>query len=429
MEYCLARGEYLISIVGREVRRIGVLSVHASPLAALGAGSNGGLNVYVREVCRAFGSLGVATDVFTRVPAGEPVRVEPLGDLGRVIDIPAGGRDLDRYQQLSVIPEFASAVRGRVRAADYDLLYSHYWLSGVAASILSAELCLPWAHTAHTWAVVKNLRLAPGATPEPERRGRIECEIARAADLLVVSTADERRILADTYGVEDDRVAVIMPGVDLDTFHLRRKQAARRALGRTDQRLFAVVGRLERLKGVDLAIRAVAELAEDHPEARLLVIGGDGGEPGEADRLRGLVAELGLERQVEFCGPLPQSRLSLVYAASDACLLPSYTESFGLVGLEAEACGTPVIASQAAGLAAVVRDGETGFLVASGDAHAFAGAMRALLGDRHLAERMGTLAAEQAAGFSWRHVAENLLDRFSTLADDRHPEQDDRLAL
>lgn len=412
------------------VRRIAVLSVHASPLARLGEGANGGLTVYVREVCRALGEVGVATDVFTRAPAGERVCVEPLGPLSRVVQIPAGERESDREQLLAIVPDFASGVQAFTAGGGYDLVYSHYWLSGVAAAILRDRLGLPWVHTAHTWAVVKNQGLAPGAQSEPARRVAVEGDIARAADLLVVSTEAERRVLEGTYGIDPERAAVILPGVDLDRFRPRPRDEVRRSLGREGQRLFVIVGRLERLKGVDLALRALAAVVPEHPEARLLVAGGDGGQRGEAERLRTIAIDLGIAGQVEFCGPVPQAQLAQYYAAADACLLPSYTESFGLVGLEAQACGIPVIASKAAGMASVVRDGETAFLVASGDARAYARAMALLLDDPGLVERMGEQAAQLAAGFTWRHTAINLLEQLRKLTAPGHdrPHGGDALA-
>lgn len=396
--------------------------MHASPLARLGEGGNGGLNVYVRDICRALGELGVSTDVFTRVPADRRAGIEILGGRSRLIKVPAGDKDLDRYGLAEAVPAFVSMVSVLAVAQRYDLLYSHYWLSGIAAARVRRRLDIPWAHTAHTLAVVKNQRLAPGAQPEPEERVAAEGHIAQGADLLVVSTAAERQALVQSYCVDPERAVVVTPGVDLTAFKPGRRDAARRALAREDQRLFVIVGRLERLKGVDLALRALASLPAARPEARLLVIGGDGGRPGETARLRALAAKLGIAGQVEFLGPVPQAQLATYYVAADACLLPSYTESFGLVGLEAQACGTPVVASSAAGLASVIQDGETGFLVPGSDPEGYAVAMRRLLEDPGVAERMGRQAAQLAGGFSWAAAAEQLLSRFRQLAARKRPE-------
>lgn len=402
--------------MGSGLRRIAVISVHTSPLAALGTGSNGGLNVYVREVCRGLSDLGVATDVFTRVPSNEPVRVEPVAPLSRVVNVPLGSPTLSRYEMIGIVPEFTAAVQRTASSTEYDALYTHYWLSGLAGELLRERLDIPWVHIGHTWGVVKNAQLAPEDTPEPGARLAVERDIVSCADLVVVSSESERRALEDAYGTPQ-RTAVIMPGVDPATFHARSRERARRELGREGQRPFVVVGRLERLKGIDIAIRAISTLVRDHPDVRLLVIGGDGGVAGEGARLRALSSELSLDGHVEFCGPMPQKDLALHYAAAEACVMPSYSESFGLVGLEAQACGAPVIASQAAGLAAVIGDGKTGFLVASGDVDAFAAAMRRLLDDPSGSERMSTAAARLADDFSWQSVARRLLNDMSNLGD------------
>ena len=396
--------------------RVAVLTLHTSPAAAPGRGASGGLNVYVKEVCRCLSELGVETDVFTRVEEGAASEQELLAPRSRLIPIAAGEGELDRHRLKSVVPQFTAAV-GRFaaeRRQPYDLLYSHYWLSGLAARDLQRDLGVAWAHTAHTWAALKNARLAPGAEPEPPWRIELERVVANSADLLVVSTEDEREALLDLYKVPARRTAVVVPGVDLGLFRPRPRAEARADVGHAGERLFVFAGRLERLKGLDLALRALADVANGgrHPEARLVVIGDDGGLAGERERLQGVAAELGLAGRVEFLGPVPQRELATYYAAADACLLSSYTESFGLAALEAQACGTPVVTSRAAGIASVIEDGRTGFLVEGQD---YATAMRRLLDDPGLVERMGDEAARLASGFSWEHTTERLLASFAPL--------------
>jgi D-inositol-3-phosphate glycosyltransferase len=396
--------------------RIAVVTLHTSPAAAPGRGASGGLNVYVKQVCRCLGDLGVETDVFTRVEEGADAEPEALGPRSRLIPIPAGEGALDRYRLRSVVPRFTAAV-GKFaarRRRPYELLYSHYWLSGLAARELQPSLRVPWVHTAHTWAALKNERLAPGAEPEPPWRIELERLVATSADLLVVSTEEERNALRHLYDVPERRTAVVVPGVDLDLFQRRDRAAARAALGRADQRLFVFAGRLERLKGLDLALRALAEVTAggQYPGARLVVIGDDGGLPGERQRLQRVATELGVEERVEFRGPLPQTELATYYAAAEACLLPSYTESFGLAALEAQACGTPVVTSRAAGIASVIEDGRTGFLV---EDHEYAPAMRRLLEDPALVDRMGGEAARLAGRFTWERTTERLLASFVPL--------------
>ena len=399
--------------------RVAMITLHTSPTASLGHNTNGGLNVYVRELCTRFSDCGVATDVFTRCLGPDCPDEEQLAPLSRVVYLPAGPFDLDKYQLLEQVPVFTDAVEEYVRASGlrYDLIYSHYWLSGLAACALRCRLRLPWAHTAHTLALVKNRQLAPGAEPEPEIRTDLEGEISHCADLLVVSTAAEGEELRRAYHVPPDRLAVVAPGVDLATFQPQPKALARASIGHAGHRLFVFAGRLEPLKGVDVLLRAFGRLTEGgrHPEARVLVLGADSGSGGEQARLRRLAGDLGVDDRVEFLGSVPQSRLATYYAAADACLMPSYSESFGLVGLEAQACGTALIASNVAGLASIVRDGVTGFLVDGHDPDAYAKRMRWLLETPGLAEHLGDRGTRLARAFSWARTSDTLLDRFSGL--------------
>jgi len=406
--------------------RVAVICFHTSPTAALGHSANGGLNVYVREVCRQFSARGVATDVFTRIASGAGPVVENLAPLSRVIYLPAGPADLDKYELAGYVEDFAGAVARFALDDDlrYDLLYSHYWLSGAVACTLRGRWHLPWAHTAHTLAVVKNRCLAPGDVPEPALREQLEGEIARSADLLVVSTEAEGEELRRAYAVRRDRIQVAPPGVDLDAFGSVKRFTERTARPADDGRTVLFVGRLERLKGADVALRAFATAAAGHPDVRFLVLGGDSRTGGESERQRlaELARELGIEARVSFLGSIPQRELPGYYLAADALLMPSYSESFGLVGLEAQACGCPVIAADVAGLASVVRDGATGFLVAGHDPADYADRLRRLLDDPALARELGRRGRQLAQGFSWERTGDRLLDAFSPLIESARPQ-------
>jgi D-inositol-3-phosphate glycosyltransferase len=401
--------------------RVAMISMHTSPTAALGADTNGGLNVYVRSVGAAFARRGVVTDVFTRRRDRRQPVIEEVVPGFRVLSLPAGPSELGKYRLLDYVPEFTDRVEDFIchnSNVRYHLIYSHYWLSGLVACALRGRLRVPWAHRAHTLALVKNRHLAPGAKPEPGFRIDLEGEISRCADLLVVSTEAEGDELRQSYHVQPERVAVVPPGVDSTTFRPLPKPLARLLIGQADRRVFVFVGRLEPLKGVSVILHALAKLVATgyHRDLRLLILGDDGGDGGgEKARLQRLTAELGLEEQVRFLGPIPQLELPVYYAAAEACLIPSYSESFGLVALEAQACGTAVVASNVAGLSSVVRDGTTGFLVDGPDPDLYADRMHRLLEEPGLAARMGRNGRRRAERFTWERTADLLLARFRAL--------------
>jgi D-inositol-3-phosphate glycosyltransferase len=393
--------------------RIAVISMHTSPTASLGESANGGMNVYIREISAAFSRCGIATDVFTRRVGADDPAVERIAPLGRVVYLPAGHDHSDKYQLQHHVDEFAAEALAFIdeQRLEYQLLYSHYWLSGLVARSLRQSLGLPWVHTAHTLGKVKNRQLAPGAKPEPIERIRAEREIAVEADRLIASTDDEREDLVELYGAERDRIAVVAPGIDLATFFPMPKEDAQRKIGFPDQRLLLFVGRLERLKGVETILRAMALAADRrHQDVRLLVLGEDSrdAEQSEKDRLRGLAADLGIADRVEFLGSVAHHELPYFYAAAEACLMPSYSESFGLVGLEAQACGCAVIASNVSGLASVVREGVTGYLVDGHNPAEWADRILRLLNDPESAEQMGRRGVLLAQRFPWGLAADRV---------------------
>jgi len=301
--------------------RLAVISMHTSPTASLGHSANGGMNVYIREIAAAFSRCGIATDVFTRRVGADDPEIERMAPLSRVIYLPAGHDHSDKYELEHHVGEFAQLILNFIEAegTEYQLLYSHYWLSGMAAGILRESLGIPWVHTAHTLALVKNRQLAPGATPEPAARARAERRIAQDANLLIASTATEAEDLALLYGADPDRVAVVAPGIDLGTFFPMAKPEARRKIGFPDERLLLFVGRLERLKGVETILRALPLAADRrHEDVRLLILGEDSRDGGESekDRLRALAQELGVAGRVDFLGSVAHHELPYFYAAA-----------------------------------------------------------------------------------------------------------------
>ncbi|HEX6548928.1 MAG TPA: glycosyltransferase [Candidatus Dormibacteraeota bacterium] len=401
------------------VHRVAIISLHTSPTASLGHRANGGLNVYVREVCAAFSRQGVATDVFTRVASPDSPVVESLAPHNRVIYLPAGSPGLGKYELVDQVESFAREVAlfAAGERMVYDVIHSHYWLSGAAASSLRARWRIPWAHTAHTLALVKNRHLAPGDLPEPRLRELVEADLARSADLLVVSTEAEGADLCQAYGIDPARIAVVAPGVDHARFRNVPRGTSAAQVGLEGVRPVLFVGRLERLKGAEVALRAFAQGAAGHPHARLLILGDDSHTEGESERerLRGIAADLDIRDRVSFRGSVPHAELPLYYSAAEALLMPSYSESFGLVGLEAQACGCPVIAAGVAGLASVVRDGETGFLIDGHDPADYAARLRQLLDDPELRTRMGECALRHTERFSWTGTGARLLGAYERL--------------
>jgi D-inositol-3-phosphate glycosyltransferase len=405
----------------RAARRIAVISMHTSPTASLGRNANGGLNVYVREVASAFSDRGIATDIFTRKQSPDDPAVEQLAASSRVIYLPAG-RGLDKYSLYDQVPAFAVQVMdfAEREGITYDLLFSHYWLSGEVACLLRPQLAGGWAHIAHTLGLVKNRTLAAGARPEPALRIRVEGEIAQQADLLIASTAEESADLVTGYGADPERVRVVPPGVDLSVFQPIDYGEARRKIGYGPGRMLLFVGRLERLKGVEVAIRALALLRDrSHDDVRLVILGEDSkdGDESEMERLKTVASEVGVRDQVDFLGSVAHHELPYFYSAADVCVMPSYSESFGLVGLEAQACGRPVVGADVAGLRSVVRDDVSGYLIDGHEPAAYAERIGRLLDNPELGQQMGRRGRLLAQRFSWTRTADRLQQLFEEIAE------------
>jgi D-inositol-3-phosphate glycosyltransferase len=397
------------------MRRLAVLSLHTSPLVQPGQGDSGGMNVYVRELVSALAQAGVETDVFVRrwdERSPEIVEVEPGF---RVVHVDAGPPDLAKEQLPDVVDDFADGVREHLeRVGDVDALHANYWLSGVAGHRLKHELSLPLVSTFHTLARVK----AETGDAEPERRVRAETDVIGCSDAILASCVAEADQLVRLYGADPTRIELVAPGVDHAFFSPGDRGGARHALRHLDLGdgpVLLFVGRIQPLKGLDVAVRALAALGR--PDATLVVVGGASGQEGsaEVERIDKLVAELGLTDQIRFVAPVPHHLLSTYYRAADVCLVPSRSESFGLVALEAAACGTPVVAAAVGGLRTLVEHERTGFLVEGRDPAAFADCTRAILSTPAMAAELSARAASRARDYTWSIAAGRLRRLYSDL--------------
>ena len=384
-------------------RRVAVLSVHTSPLEQPGTGDAGGMNVYVLETSKRLAALGVEVEVFTRATSSDlppTVEVVPGVTVHHLTAGPFEGLSKeDLPSQLCALTSGVLRAEARHEPGWYDAVHSHYWLSGQVGWLATERWDVPLVHTAHTLAKVKNLMLAEGDAPEPLRRVVGEEQVVAAADRLVANTADEARELIDLYGADVDRVVTVAPGVDLEHFRPGEATAARTRLGvPPDAVLLLFVGRLQPLKAPDVLLRAAALLDPAlRARAVVAVVGGPSGNgQGEPAMLRDLAATLDLP--VVFEAPSGRDRLRDWYAAADVVAVPSHNESFGLVALEAQACGTPVVATDVGGLRTTVRDGVSGLLVPGHDPAAWAAALERAVRDRAV---LSLGAVEHAAGFSW----------------------------
>ncbi|ATL70960.1 D-inositol-3-phosphate glycosyltransferase [Nocardia terpenica] len=400
--------------------RIAVLSVHTSPLAQPGTGDAGGMNVYVLQTAIQLARRGVEVEIFTRATSSndEPVVEAAPGVLVRnVVAGPFEG--LDKHDLPTQLCPFAAEVlrqEARQLPGHYDLIHSHYWLSGQVGWLTRDRWRVPLVHTAHTLAAVKNAYLAEGDTPEPPAREIGEKQLVAQSDRLVANTTEEARQLVELYDADPEHIDVVLPGADLTRYTPGDKAAARTELGLSqDEQIVAFVGRIQPLKAPDVLIRAAAHLLRDQPgrALRVLIVGGPSGTGlDRPDALIELAAALGIADRVTFLPPQPPHRLVRVYRAADLVAVPSYNESFGLVAIEAQASGTPVVAAHVGGLGTAVRDGVSGLLVPSHRADDWAAALRVLLDDPARLVRMGVAAADHATNFSWAHTADGLLDSY-----------------
>ncbi|HKW77881.1 MAG TPA: glycosyltransferase [Candidatus Limnocylindria bacterium] len=399
-----------------------MLSVHACPLARLGGRDSGGMNVYVRELARELGRRGIEVDVFTRWREKYDPRIQPLGQNARVIHIESGPMGywpkMDVYEHLD---EFTAKLEEHVAAEGtrYDLIHSHYWLSAQVARTIAPKWRVPRVQMFHTLGLVKREVMDEDIDGESDVRVNIEREAVRGSAAVTAASEIEVGELLDLYDADRKKIHIIPCGVDSEVFRPMRQMDAREALGRDQcERVVLFVGRIEQIKGIDVLLRALGLLFFRHPEFRnevcLVVVGGaldpndDAPETEKLTELRSLVHQHRMEANVSFVGSMDQQRLALFYAAADVCAVPSLTESFGLVALEAMACGTPVVGTRVGGLQTLIEDGESGLLVPAGDYQALAESIARVLSDHRLRMHLAHGARDRAEHYTWRNVGDKV---------------------
>ena len=395
-------------------RRVALISYHTCPLAAPGQGKAGGMNVHVRELARAMGSLGVAVDVFTREHDYRCDEAAANSENVDYIHVPAGPADAALSDLPRYLDDFVAGIGQHQKRNNFRYLaiHSHYWLSGWAGASVAADTGTPQVVTFHTLSRIK--MQSRSGEHEPPVRQETEERIIAGADCVVAFSPHERDAMVRLYGADRNRVELIPCGVDLSRFRPIGRTAARRELGLNGHKVMLYVGRIEPLKGADLLLHAAASL-ETEEGVQVLVVGSDADGSGELERLHQLSVDLELGNTVEFVGRVPQDRLALYYSAADVCVVPSFYESFGLAALESMACGTPVVASRVGGLSTIVQHGRTGYLKSWRCPEAFAQSLEMIMANEDLRDSMGRAARSRAETLSWDQVAGRLLELYERL--------------
>ena len=404
-----------------------MLMVHSCPLEQAGIGDAGGMNIYVAESAARMAAQGVEVDIFTRRDHLDLPAVVELSPGVNVHHLDAGH---DLHWTKEQVPAHFNELTAEFKKAlstdqSYDLIHSHYWLSGKVAMPVAKELKLPLVHTMHTMARVKNLNLAEGERPEPMIRVQGETQIVAAASALTANTDAEAASLVSLYDACPDTVHLVTPGVDLYNFTPGAgRAAARKVIGiEADTHVITFVGRIQPHKGTEILIRAIAEMVSHSPHLRLklrvFIIGGASGINGsEVERLKELVNWLNIDDVISFLPPVPRTELPNWYRAADLVCIPSYSESFGLVALEAQACGTPVVATAVGGLRTAVADGISGVLVDGHDPRAWSSILARLLQEPQRRVLLSMGAIEHASHFGWDATARGTLDIYDQVITD-----------
>jgi D-inositol-3-phosphate glycosyltransferase len=402
--------------------RIATVMVHTSPLEHPGIGDAGGMNIYVLESAQRMAAMGVSVDIFTRRTDPDAPDIVEISPGVRVRHFDCGHGTLTKEQLPIHISGLSQEFSRIMRTENYDVIHSHYWLSGKVAMPAAKELEIPLVHTMHTMARVKNLNLAEGESPEPMIRVQGETQVVAAASALIANTDAEAASLVSLYDACPDTVHVVTPGVDLFTFTPgQSRSAARESLGLLpDSLIVSFVGRIQPHKGPEVLIRATSELVKHSPQLRprliVNIIGGaSGANTEEVDRLKDCTQWLGIDDVVRFAPPVSRADLPQWYRASDLVVVPSYSESFGLVALEAQACGTPVVATAVGGLRTAVADGISGVLVDGHDPKAWSSVIARLLQEPQRRVLLSMGAIEHASHFGWDGTARGTLDIYDVV--------------
>lgn len=383
-------------VLQRHVPDLAVLSLHTSPLAQPGTGDSGGMNVYVRELVASLAQAGVGCDVYVRRSSDDLPEIVEVEPGFRVVHVDAGPSHLAKEQLPAITGQFADRVAEHLVDRPVKALHANYWLSGVVGHDLKHRLDLPLVSTFHTLARVK----AETGDAEPQRRAEAEATIIGCCDAILASSETEANQLRTLYGAPADRIEIVPPGVDHAFFSPGDRRGARAATGLGPGPVLLFVGRIQPLKGLDVAVRALADLRR--LDATLVVVGGPSGAQGDQElaRVHDLADQLGVGAQIRWVEPQPHQLLSTWYRAADVCVVPSRSESFGLVALEAAACGIPVVAAAVGGLRSIVEHGRTGFLVEGRDPALFAAFIDEILDNPEVATTMATAAATGAASYT-----------------------------
>lgn len=394
------------------MQRVAVISMHTSPLAQPGVGDGGGMNVYVRELVSAMASKGVQCTTYTRTWCEGLPKVIEVEPNHKIVHIDAGRFDLSKDELLDVVDLFTQRVADHIaESGGVDVLHANYWLSGLVGHRLKHQLNLPLVTTFHTLARVKSL----GGDTESVVRERAELEIIGCADAICVSCPEELSQFRALYGQSPGVVTVASPGVTTAFFSPGDRAGARRALGWPEKPLLLFVGRIQPLKGVDVAVQTLAKI--ENQQTELMIVGGASGAFGssESTHVHKMIGDLGLEQRVHFIDPQPHHLLSSYYRAANVVLVPSRSESFGLVALEAAACGIPVVASAVGGLLNLIEHDRTGYLVKNRNAESFADYTNQLLNNPLLNLTMGNRAAHRAKNYSWSSTADSVIGVYDAL--------------